>query len=65
MEPESDHWTGFPEQGWYYDALGYNHHDKGAMRGVTVYNPERMLEGVITWAEIADLFRPRVQSSLF
>ena len=60
-----DHWTGFPEGGWYHDALGYNRHGKGAVRGVTVYSPDRMLGGVITWAEIADLFRPRVQSSLF
>ena len=60
-----DHWTGFPEEGWYYDALGYNRHGKGAVRGVALYNPNRMLGGVITWAEIADLFRPRMQSSLF
>ena len=60
-----DHWTGFPEEGWYYDGLGYNRHGTGAVRGVALYNPDRMLGGVITWAEIADLFRPRMQSSLF
>ena len=60
-----DHWTGFPETGWYYDGLGYNRHGKGSVPGVTVYNPERMLGGVISWLEIAELFRPRVQSSLF
>lgn len=60
-----DHWTGFPEDGWYYDALGYNRHGKAKCNGVTVYNPDRMLGGVIPWLEIADLFRPRVQSSLF
>ena len=60
-----DHWTGFPEQGWYYDALGNNRVSMGAVRGVTLYNPERMPGGFISWLEIADLFRPRVQSSLF
>ena len=60
-----DHWTGFPEEGWYYDALGYNRVAKGPVRGVTLYNPERMLGGVISWLEIADLFRPRAQSPLF
>jgi hypothetical protein len=60
-----DHWTGFPEEGWYYDALGYNRVGRGPVRGVTLYNPEQMLGGVISWLEIADLFRPRVQSSLF
>ena len=60
-----DLWTGFPEEGWYFDALGYNRVGKGPVRGVTVYNPEQMLGGVISWLEIADLFRPRVQSSLF
>lgn len=60
-----DHWTGFHEEGWYYDALGYNRVGKGPVRGVTLYNPEQMLGGVISWLEIADLFRPRVQSSLF
>ena len=60
-----DLWTGFPEEGWYYDALGYNRVGKGPVRGVTLYNPEQMLGGVISWLEIADLFRPRVQSSLF
>lgn len=58
-------WTGFPEKGWYYDALGYNRVGKAPVRGVTLYNPERMLGGVISWLEVADLFRPRVQSSLF
>ena len=60
-----DHWRGFPEKGWYYDALGYNRVSKGSVRGVTIYNPDRMQGGVITWLEIADLFRPRVQSTLF
>jgi hypothetical protein len=60
-----DHWTGFPAEGWYYDTLGYNRSGKGSVRGVTLYNPEQMLGGVISWLEIADLFRPRVQSSLF
>jgi hypothetical protein len=32
---------------------------------VTLYNPDLMLGGVVSWLEIADLFRPRVQSSLF
>lgn len=60
-----DHWTGFPESGWYYDALGYNRVGKGPVRGVTVYNPGLMLGGDISWPEISDLFRPRVKSSLF
>jgi hypothetical protein len=60
-----DLWPGFPEEGWYYDALGYNRVGKGPVRGVTLYNPEQMVGGVISWLEIADLFRPRVQSSLF
>ena len=60
-----DLWTGFPEQGWHYEALGYHRNSKGAVRGVTVYNPDGRLGGVISWLEIADLFRPRVQSSLF
>ncbi len=60
-----DLWAGFPEAGWYYDALGYDRVGKGPVRGVTLYNPEQMLGGVITWSKIADLFRPRVQSSLF
>ncbi len=60
-----DLWTGFPENGWYYDALGYNRSGKGDVRGVAIYNPDLMQGGVITWLEIADLFRPRVQSSLF
>jgi hypothetical protein len=47
------------------DALGYNSVGKGPVRGVTLYNPDLMLGGVITWLGIADLFRPRVQSSLF
>jgi hypothetical protein len=59
-----DHWTSFPEAGWYYDALGYNRVGKGPVRGVTVYNPDLMLGGVISWLEISDLFRPRVQSRL-
>jgi hypothetical protein len=60
-----DHWTGFQESRWYYDALGYNRVGKGPVKGVTLYNPDLMLGGVISWLEIADLFRPRVQSSLF
>lgn len=36
-------WRGFPDKGWYYDALGYNRAGKHPVRGVTVYNPERML----------------------
>jgi hypothetical protein len=32
---------------------------------VTLYNPDLMAGGVITWLEIADLFRPSVQSRLF
>lgn len=60
-----DHWTAFPEAGWYYDALGYNRVGKGPVRGVTLYNAAAMQGGVISWLEIADLFRPRVQSSLF
>lgn len=60
-----DHWTGFPQAGWYYDALGYNRVGKGPLRGVTLYNPELMQGGVISWLEIDDLFRPRAQSSLF
>lgn len=60
-----DLWTGFPEKGWFYEALGYNRVGKGPVRGVTLYNPEKMLGGVISWLEIADVFRPRVQSSLF
>jgi hypothetical protein len=32
---------------------------------VTVYNPDLMLGGILTWSDIADLFRPRGQSSLF
>lgn len=60
-----DMWTGFPEKGWYYDALGYNRVCKGPVRGVTVYNPDQMQGDIISWLEIADLFRPRVQSSLF
>lgn len=45
--------------------MRYNRYGKEAVRGVTLYNPERMLGGVISWLEIADLFRPRVQPSLF
>ena len=30
-----------------------------------MYNPDQMRGGVLSWLEIADLFRPRVQSSLF
>jgi hypothetical protein len=60
-----DHWTGFPEIGWYYDALGYNQNGKGAVQGVTVSNPARTVGGVITWSEICDLFRRRAQSRLF
>jgi hypothetical protein len=60
-----DFWPGFPEAGWYYDALGYNRHGRGKCNGVTLYNPDRMLGGVITWTEIAELFRPRAQSSFF
>ena len=60
-----DLWTGFPEHGWQYEALGYHRQGKGAVRGVTLYNLEQMTGGVITWIEIADFFRPRVQSSLF
>jgi len=60
-----EHWTGFPEPGWYYDALGYNRSSKEPVRGVTVYNPEQMLGGVVSWGEIAALFRPRNQNSLF
>lgn len=57
--------TGFPETGWFYNALGYNRVGKGLVRGVTVYNPEQMIGGVISWLEVADLFRPRAQSCLF
>jgi hypothetical protein len=35
------------------------------VRGVLVYSPDRMLGGVITWTEIAERFRPRVQPGLF
>lgn len=59
------HWTGFPEPGWHYDALGYNRKGRGAVRGVTVYNPERTLGGVIIWSDVAELFRPHSQVSLF
>ncbi len=59
-----DHWTGFPESGWYYHALGYNRVGKGPARGVTLYSPALMLGGVITWLEIAELFCPRVQPSV-
>ena len=60
-----DLWTGFPVEGWYYDALGYNRAGKSKVRGVILYNPTTMQGGTITWDDIADLFRPRVQSSLF
>lgn len=60
-----DHWTDFPEEGWYYDALGYNRTGRGPVRGVTTYSPEQMLGGVITWSEISELFRPPVQPSFF
>ena len=62
-----DLWTSFPEEGWHYEALGYHRKGKGkgAARGVTLYNPDQMVGGVITWLEIADVFRPRVQPSLF
>ena len=60
-----DLWTGFPEDGWQYEALGYHRKGNGAGRGVTLYNLDQMAGGVITWLEVADLFRPRVQSSLF
>jgi hypothetical protein len=56
-----ERWTGFPEPGWYYDALGYNRNGKRGVRGVTVYNPDQMLGGVVTWDEIAGLFRLRMQ----
>jgi hypothetical protein len=32
---------------------------------VTLYNPDLMLGGVISWAEIAEIFRPRGQPGLF
>jgi hypothetical protein len=60
-----DHWTGFPEIGWQREALGYHRKGIGAGRGVTLYNLDQMAGGVITWLEIADLFRPRRQSCLF
>lgn len=60
-----DLWRGFPEKGWYYDALGYKRVAKRPVRGVILYNPNLMLGGLISWLEIADLFRQRVQSSLF
>lgn len=47
------------------DVNGYNRVGKGPVRGVTLYNPEQMRGGVISWLEIADLFRPRNQASLF
>lgn len=56
-----DQWTGFPEAAWYYDALGYNRHSKCNCNGVTLYSPDRMAGGVITWSDIAVLFRPRVR----
>ena len=60
-----DLWTDFPEEEWHYEALGFHRKGKGAVRGVTLYNLQQMTGGVITWLEIADRFRPRVQSSLF
>ena len=60
-----DHWPGFPEEGWYCDSLGYNRTGKDAGRGITLYNIDFMKGGIITWLEIADVFRPRVQSVLF
>jgi hypothetical protein len=59
-----DRWRGFPEPGWYFDSIGYRA-GKGAVQGVMLYHPDLMLGGVVSWLEIADLFRPRVQSSLF
>jgi hypothetical protein len=59
-----DQWRGFPEQGWFYDALAYRE-GTGALRGVSVYNPTRMQGGIIRWVEIAELFRERVQPGLF
>lgn len=60
-----DLWRGFPEAGWHYDALGYNRHSPTQVRGVMVYNVGHMRGGVISWLEVAELFRPRTQSSLF
>ena len=54
-----DLWTAFPEEGWHYEALGYHRKGKGAVRGVTLYNLDQMAGGVITWLDIADVFRPR------
>lgn len=34
-----DHWTGFPEDGWYYDALGYNPACARAPTQADLYNP--------------------------
>lgn len=60
-----DHWRGFPETGWYYNALSYSRSSKTKPRGVTVFNYDLMLGGTITYGEIAERFRPRVQASLF
>ena len=51
---------GLPRELLVLRRAGLNRHGSGKCGGVTVYNPERMHGGVITWAEIADLFRPRV-----
>jgi hypothetical protein len=59
-----DRWRAFPEPGWYFDSIGYRA-SKGGVQGVMLYNPDLMLGGVVSWLEIADLFRPRAQSSLF
>lgn len=60
-----DHWRGFREGGWYYNALSYSRSSKSKPSGVMVFNYDLMLGGTITYAEIAERFRPRVQSSLF
>ncbi len=41
-----DRWTGFPEAGWYYDALGYNSHANRECDEVSIYNPERLLRAL-------------------
>ena len=45
--------------------LGCKRVGKGSARGVARYSPDLMLGGIISWSEIAELFRPRMQSSLF
>ncbi len=45
--------------------LGYKRVGKGSVRGVALYSPDLMLGGIISWSEIAELFRPRMQSSLY